>query len=382
MAKLAEKIIGLVTAVVIFAIACVYMRMQGMLVSGQDLSLALLVFTVLGLVLLRSMDVLNGVIHNSFLRELVFAVLAGLSFFGFWWFGTNTTLLACIMGLFPVVLVVLSDAGNGKKYLTLVLGIVLICVFAAYLPERGGQAIPAPASEFYVNDFSQVLSTETKAFITTEGKKFAAATGAQVVVTIVEDTNGRPLNEYALAMARTWGIGQQEKNNGVLLLFTTKEPHAWIAVGYGLEGALPDGRCGAIVDTWAVKDINNKEWNRGVLNTFKAVTAQVYTESSIVVPQEIAVANPAALEQSKELPKVAVAATVPTEPDAFDKVFDYIYDDVLSFLPEEAKVVLLLVVLLFVGYFCLRMQMSSRNSNGSGGSSGGGGSFGGGGAGR
>lgn len=269
MTKLAEKIIGLVTVIVIFAIACVHMRMQGMLASGQDMSLALLVFTVIGLVLLRSMDALSGVIHNSFFRELIFVVLAGLSFFGFWWFGTNTTVLVCMIGLFPVMLVFLSDASNGKKYLTFVLGVILICVFVAYLPERGAQEIPAPASEFYVNDFSQVLSAESKAFITNQGKKLTATTGAQVVVTIVEDTNGRPLNEYALAMARTWGIGQQGKNNGVLLLFTTKEPHAWIAVGYGLEGALPDGRCGAIVDTWAVKDITNKEWNRGVVSLYR-----------------------------------------------------------------------------------------------------------------
>lgn len=110
----------------------------------------------------------------------------------------------------------------------------------------------------------------------------------------------------------------------------------------------------------------------------------VYTESRIAVPQEIAIVNPAAPEESTGLSKVAVAATVRTEPDAFDKAFDFIYDDVLFFLPEEAKVALLFIVLLFLVYFCFRIQMSSRNSNnsGSGRSSGGGGSFGGGGAGR
>jgi uncharacterized protein len=51
-----------------------------------------------------------------------------------------------------------------------------------------------------------------------------------------------------LELGRAWGIGQKDKNNGVLLIIAPNERKVSIEVGYGLEGALPDATAKSIID--------------------------------------------------------------------------------------------------------------------------------------
>ncbi|NLL18707.1 MAG: TPM domain-containing protein, partial [Clostridia bacterium] len=78
------------------------------------------------------------------------------------------------------------------------------------------------------------------------------ASGADLVVVTVENLGGYTIEEYALELFRRWGLGDKEKNNGVLLLvnkenvLTGQSGRVRIEVGYGLEGAIPDGKAGRI----------------------------------------------------------------------------------------------------------------------------------------
>ena len=78
-------------------------------------------------------------------------------------------------------------------------------------------------------------------------------TKAQVVVVTVNDLSRMEIEEYALNLFRNWGIGDREKNNGVLILvnkeslIANQRGRIRIEVGYGLEGAITDGKAGAIL---------------------------------------------------------------------------------------------------------------------------------------
>ncbi len=151
-----------------------------------------------------------------------------------------------------------------------------------------GAAVPAPSREFFVNDLSGVLSYETEKTVISYGADLERATGAQIVVATVPSCGDMSLEEFSLEMARSWGIGDREKNNGVLILFTTDEPHVRIEVGYGLEGALNDAKCGRILDTWAVEDMHAGSWDSAAANTWRAVAEQVYAEYGLEIPEEVA----------------------------------------------------------------------------------------------
>ena len=141
--------------------------------------------------------------------------------------------------------------------------------------------IPSHTEDFYVNDLAQVLSTKTKAYILEQSIKLDELSGAQLVVVTIDSTNGLPLEEYALDILRGWGIGSKDKNNGVLILLAVEDRKSRIEVGYGLEGALPDGKTGWIQDEFMIPYFSTGDYSTGILEGYKAILLEIYNEYDI-----------------------------------------------------------------------------------------------------
>ena len=95
--------------------------------------------------------------------------------------------------------------------------LALICCLAACLLPVSA-AVVSPDDAFYVYDGGQVLSQETEAYILKTGQELERKTGAQIVVVTIPSLEGQALEAYATELFRQWGIGDKEKNNGLLLL--------------------------------------------------------------------------------------------------------------------------------------------------------------------
>ena len=140
---------------------------------------------------------------------------------------------------------------------------------------------PSPTSAFYVNDFANILSDDTEREILSEGVKLASETKAQVVVVTVNSLEGDSVENYAWQLFQEWGIGDSEQNNGVLLLVAMEDRKTRIEVGYGLEGALNDGKTGRIQDDYLIQNLSNGDYDSGVLGTYLKLVEEVYAEYGI-----------------------------------------------------------------------------------------------------
>ncbi len=69
-----------------------------------------------------------------------------------------------------------------------------------------------------------------------------------VVVATVPDLGGEPIEDLSIRIAKAWGIGGREEDRGVLLLVARRDRRVRIETGYGVEGYLPDGLVGEIID--------------------------------------------------------------------------------------------------------------------------------------
>ena len=143
-----------------------------------------------------------------------------------------------------------------------------------------------PTLKFYVNDFANVLSESTEQYIVNVNTSLESQTGAQIVVVTTQNLQGQTLEEYATHLFRSYGIGDQTKNNGVLLLLAYEERQFRIEVGYGLEGALNDGKTGEIQDLYIVPYLKEENWVAGIKNGFDAVVQQVCKEYQITVTSD------------------------------------------------------------------------------------------------
>lgn len=72
-------------------------------------------------------------------------------------------------------------------------------------------------------------------------------TSAEVVAVVVESIGDADANQFATELFSKWGIGKDDRDNGVLLLVVNDTHDVVIRTGYGAEGALPDIVSGRII---------------------------------------------------------------------------------------------------------------------------------------
>lgn len=134
---------------------------------------------------------------------------------------------------------------GGSPAAALVAGLLALAIGLAAPCGAAQRGVPAPRG--YLNDFAGVVGPASADSIEALGAELQSKTGAQIAVTTVTDLGGEPIENVAVDLFQKWGIGQKGKDNGVLVLLAVAERRVRIEVGYGLEGILPDGRCGFII---------------------------------------------------------------------------------------------------------------------------------------
>jgi len=131
---------------------------------------------------------------------------------------------------------------------------VFAFVAGAVLAVSAWAAIPADAllerlkPDCFVNDFAGILSPAQRQAMEQSVRDLQQKTGVQVAVVTLESLEGGQIDDFAAKLFRRWGIGQKDKNNGVLVLVALKDRKARIEVGYGLEPILPDALAGRVLD--------------------------------------------------------------------------------------------------------------------------------------
>ncbi len=171
--------------------------------------------------------------------------------------------------------------GNRSTFfVTGVLSIVL-AVFATaageHYPERRG----------LVNDFAGVLSDGAVLRAETLSRELLQKTGATVAVAVVPHLQGLSVEEYSTRLFERWGIGKKGEDRGVLFIVSVGDRRMRIEVGYGLEGILPDGRTGALLDEHVVPYLSQDNWDYGVLAGMAAIIQVVADDAGVVLDGRI-----------------------------------------------------------------------------------------------
>ena len=135
-----------------------------------------------------------------------------------------------------------------------------------------------PKLEGRVIDQVNLLSSETKNELEKILKDEEEKTSNQIVVVILKSLNGYAIEEYTLELGRYWGIGQKEKNNGVLLFVSMEEKKIRIEVGYGLEGALTDAISKEIIEYTIMPNFKEKQYDLGILKAVNEIQNAIQGE--------------------------------------------------------------------------------------------------------
>ncbi|GER72219.1 hypothetical protein BpPP18_02860 [Weizmannia acidilactici] len=134
-----------------------------------------------------------------------------------------------------------------------------------------------------------MLTDSQKQKLISLGRQLDDKTKAQVAVLTV-DTIGKntTIETFSNQAFRQYGLGDKKMNNGVLIVLAVKDKKIRIEVGYGLEGALPDGKVGRILDQYAMPYLKEGKEDAAVVNTYKKLaneTAKEYNANIQSKPQ-------------------------------------------------------------------------------------------------
>ena len=135
-----------------------------------------------------------------------------------------------------------------------------------------------PTQQFFVNDFANVIDESTENNMLLAGIQLYQKTDAQVVVVTLDTIDGADIQEYGVQLGRAWGVGNEEKDNGIVLILAVEERKVGISVGYGLEGAVTDIQSGIILDNYALPYFQNNNFSEGLAAAYDALINEVYLE--------------------------------------------------------------------------------------------------------
>lgn len=170
---------------------------------------------------------------------------------------------------------------NTLKFNFLLLSVLL---FAGVLPAQYERIPDRPSPPRLVNDFSGTLSRGDINSLERRLVRFNDTTSTQIVVVLVNSLEGYDKAQFADLLGEKWGVGQKDKDNGLVVLIKPKQGNergqAFIATGYGLEGAVPDAVAKRIVEEEMIPEFRKNNYYTGIekgTNTLMELTAGEYT---------------------------------------------------------------------------------------------------------
>lgn len=131
---------------------------------------------------------------------------------------------------------------------TLLLLRCVLCLCAVLVASPSVRALEVPRLQGYVNDYAGMMSDRVRSELESTLRDFEQTDSTQIVILTIPSLEGETLEEFSMKVAESWKIGQQGKDNGIILLVARQERRVRIEVGRGLEGRMTDLMAGRIID--------------------------------------------------------------------------------------------------------------------------------------
>lgn len=106
----------------------------------------------------------------------------------------------------------------------------------------------APTSDMLVMDNAKTLSLDEEKKIESALYQIYEQSGIEYAVMIIDSLKGDSIENVANEQFRNLGLGDSDKNNGLLILISMNDHKFRMEVGYGLEGVITDTKAKEIIN--------------------------------------------------------------------------------------------------------------------------------------
>ena len=155
------------------------------------------------------------------------------------------------------------------KIYSLLMSLLISCLLS--LPSFA--AFEVPKLKTRILDQANLLDAASKQQINQLLAGHEKASNNQVILVTLKDLQGFSIEQAGIEMARAWGVGQKEQDNGIVLILAQAERKVRIEVGYGLEGVMTDAVSATIIQEYMLPRFKTGDLSGGLVIGVQAIVA-------------------------------------------------------------------------------------------------------------
>ena len=164
--------------------------------------------------------------------------------------------------------------------------VVLAGLIAAALMSRSatlGQTQLPARTDRSVHDTAGVIEPSDAALMERLHRALFEKTGVAIVVVTVPRLDQEPIEDFAVRVGKEWGVGRKGEDRGIVVALAIEERRVFIATGYGVEGFLPDGKVGGILDDEVLPDLRRNAWSVAMVRASAALVREAAAEYNVSI---------------------------------------------------------------------------------------------------
>ena len=152
----------------------------------------------------------------------------------------------------------------------------MLMLLAMLLPcFAQAESVVSYTADFYVADYANVLSDEVEGLIVLNNDQLDRGCGAQIVVVTVDTVGSMTMENYAYTLFNEWGIGDKDKNNGLLILVAIQDGNYWLMPGKGLQDYVTAGDLDEMAVEYLIPSASVGNYEEGIRQLFAACFEKV-----------------------------------------------------------------------------------------------------------
>lgn len=147
--------------------------------------------------------------------------------------------------------------------------LILLLILNGLIINAYAQVPPPPDPPRLVNDFASILSESEKAQLEQRLVAYSDSTSTQITLVIMPDLQGYDVDDMAQRIGQSWGVGQKNTSNGLVMLIKPKigneSGKVAISTGYGLEEVITDAASRRIIDNVMIPKFKENKYYEGIV---------------------------------------------------------------------------------------------------------------------
>ncbi len=171
--------------------------------------------------------------------------------------------------------------GMISRTLRLFIAGIFLHAFATAVQAEPDALLQRLESRGTVSDFAGVIDPSSSRTISNLATELRQKTGAEMAVVTIPSLEGGEIDDFGNRLFEKWGIGQRDRDNGLLLLAAMDERLFRIEVGYGLEAIIPDSFAARVRRDIINPNFQNENYGQGLAQSAAIFASRIAQEHGV-----------------------------------------------------------------------------------------------------